>query len=76
MDVRIYQKGHREPLEVENLNKIQYFSLTKEGQQILTDSFLSFSLNNVVSEVKFIGENETAIIRAEEIESIKFDEGF
>lgn len=76
MNAHIYQKGHREPLEVENLKKIQYFSLENDGQQTLDNDFSSFSLNEVVSEVKFIGKEETVIIRAEEIESIKFDEGF
>lgn len=76
MDAHIYQKGHREPLTVENLDKIQYFSFTEEGQQTLHDNFSSFSLNNVVSEVKFIGKTETVIIRADEIESIKLDESF
>ncbi|KRM82623.1 hypothetical protein FC35_GL001236 [Limosilactobacillus coleohominis DSM 14060] len=77
MDAHIYQKGHREPLEVEDLNEIQYFSVEKDGQQTLSHNFSSFSLNAVVSEVKFIGnKEETVIVRAEDIESIKFDESF
>lgn len=77
MDAHIYQKGHREPLEVEDLNKIQYFSVEKDGQQTLSDNFSSFSLNGVVSEVKFIGnKKKTVIVRADDIESIKFDESF
>lgn len=76
MEVQIFQKGRRNPLTVEDLKKIQYFSVVEDGQQTLDDNFSSFSLNNVVSEVKFIGMSETVIIRAEEIESIVFDEGF
>ncbi|WP_288728453.1 hypothetical protein [uncultured Limosilactobacillus sp.] len=76
MEVQIFQKGRRNPLTVEDLKKIQYFSVVEDGQQTLDDNFSSFSLNNVVSEVKFIGMPETVIIRAEEIESIVFDEGF
>ncbi|MFJ6924338.1 MAG: hypothetical protein ACIRZW_03735 [Limosilactobacillus mucosae] len=76
MEVQIFQKGRRNPLTVEDLKKIQYFSIAKDDQQTLDDNFSSFSLNNVVSEVKFIGISETVIIRAEEIESIVLDEGF
>lgn len=76
MEVQIFQKGRRNPLTVEDLKKIQYFSVAKDDQQTLDDNFSSFSLNNVVSEVKFIGMSETVIIRAEEIESIVLDEGF
>lgn len=76
MEVQIFQKGRRNPLTVEDLKKIQYFSIAKDYQQTLDDNFSSFSLNNVVSEVKFIGMSETVIIRAEEIESIVLDEGF
>ncbi|RXA55781.1 hypothetical protein [Limosilactobacillus mucosae] len=76
MEVQIFQKGRRNPLTVEDLKKIQYFSIAKDDQQTLDDNFSSFSLNNVVSEVKFIGMSETVIIRAEEIESIVLDEGF
>lgn len=76
MEVQIFQKGRRNPLTVEDLKKIQYFSIAKDDQQTLDDNFSSFSLNNVVSEVKFIGMSETVIIRAEEIESIVIDEGF
>lgn len=76
MEVQIFQKGRRSPLTVEDLKKIQYFSIAKDDQQTLDDNFSSFSLNNVVSEVKFIGMSETVIIRAEEIESIVLDEGF
>lgn len=76
MEVQIFQKGRRNSLTVEDLKKIQYFSVVEDGQQTLDDNFSSFSLNNVVSEVKFIGMSETVIIRAEEIESIVFDEGF
>ena len=76
MEVQIFQKGRRSPLTVEDLKKIQYLSIAKDDQQTLDDNFSSFSLNNVVSEVKFIGMSETVIIRAEEIESIVLDEGF
>lgn len=76
MDTHIYQEGHKEPLDVEKLKQIEYFSVTKDGLQILNDDFSNFSLNNVVSEVKFVGKTETVIIRAEKIESIKFDESF
>lgn len=76
MEIQIFQKGRRNPLTVEDLKKIQYFSIAKDDQQTLDDNFSSFSLNNVVSEVKFIGMSETVIIRAEEIESIVLDEGF
>ena len=76
MEVQIFQKGRRNPLTVEDLKKIQYFSIAKDDQQTLDDNLSSFSLNNVVSEVKFIGMSETVIIRAEEIESIVLDEGF
>lgn len=77
MDAHIYQKGHREPLEVENLQQIQYFSVASDEQQTLDKDFSSFSMNGVVSEVKFIGQNdETVIIRADEVESIKLDESF
>lgn len=76
MEVQIFQKGRRNSLTVEDLKKIQYFSIAKDDQQTLDDNFSSFSLNNVVSEVKFIGMSETVIIRAEEIESIVLDEGF
>lgn len=76
MEVQIFQKGRHNPLTVEDLKKIQYFSIAKDDQQTLDDNFSSFSLNNVVSEVKFIGMSETVIIRAEEIESIVLDEGF
>ena len=70
MEAQIFQKGRRNPLTVEDLKKIQYFSVTEDGQQTLDGNFSSFSLNNVVSEVKFIGTSETVIIRAEEIESV------
>lgn len=76
MEIQVFQKGRRNPLTVEDLKKIQYFSVTEDGQQTLDDNFSSFSLNNVVSEVKFIGTSETVIIRAEEIESVVLDEGF
>lgn len=76
MEAQIFQKGRRNPLTVEDLKKIQYFSVTENGQQTLDGNFSSFSLNNVVSEVKFIGTSETVIIRAEEIESVVLDEGF
>lgn len=76
MEAQIFQKGRRNPLTVEDLKKIQYFSVTEDGQQTLDSNFSSFSLNNVVSEVKFIGTSETVIIRAEEIESVVLDEGF
>lgn len=76
MEAQVFQKGRRNPLTVEDLKKIQYFSVTEDGQQTLDDNFSSFSLNNVVSEVKFIGTSETVIIRAEEIESVVLDEGF
>jgi hypothetical protein len=76
VEIQIFQKGRRNPLTVEDLKKIQYFSIAKDDQQTLDDNFSSFSLNNVVSEVKFIGMSETVIIRAEEIESIVLDEGF
>lgn len=76
MEAQIFQKGRRNPLTVEDLKKIQYFSITEDGQQTLDGNFSSFSLNNVVSEVKFIGTSETVIIRAEEIESVVLDEGF
>lgn len=76
METQVFQKGRRNPLTVEDLKKIQYFSVTEDGQQTLDDNFSSFSLNNVVSEVKFIGTSETVIIRAEEIESVVLDEGF
>ncbi|HAM87080.1 hypothetical protein [Limosilactobacillus mucosae] len=76
MEAQIFQKGRRNPLTVEDLKKIQYFSVTEDGQQTLDGNFSSFSLNNVVSEVKFIGTSETVIIRAEEIESVVLDEGF
>lgn len=76
MDAQIYQEGHKEPLDVEKLKQIEYFSVTKDGLQILNDDFSKFSLNNVVSEVKFVGKTETVVIRAEKIESIKFDESF
>lgn len=76
METQIFQKGRRNPLTVEDLKKIQYFSVTEDGQQTLDGNFSSFSLNNVVSEVKFIGTSETVIIRAEEIESVVLDEGF
>lgn len=73
MDVYIYQKGHQEPLKVKNIDKIQYFSVIEDDQLTLDHDFPSFSLNGVVSEVKFIGQAETVIIRAEEIESVKFE---
>lgn len=76
MEAQIFQKGRHNPLTVEDLKKIQYFSVTEDGQQTLDGNFSSFSLNNVVSEVKFIGTSETVIIRAEEIESVVLDEGF
>lgn len=76
MEAQIFQKGRRNPLTVEDLKKIQYFSVTEDGQQTLDGNFSSFSLNNVASEVKFIGTSETVIIRAEEIESVVLDEGF
>lgn len=76
METQVFQKGRRNPLTVEDLKKIQYFSVTEDGQQTLDGNFSSFSLNNVVSEVKFIGTSETVIIRAEEIESVVLDEGF
>ena len=76
MDAQIYQEGHKEPLDVEKLKQIEYFSVTKDGLQILNNDFSKFSLNNVVSEVKFVGKTETVIIRAEKIEPIKFDESF
>lgn len=76
MDAHIYQKDHKKPLEVEDLKQIQYFSVVGDGLQTLTDNFSDFSLNNVVSEVKFVGKSETVLIRADKIESIKFDESF
>ena len=71
-DVKIYQKNRHDPLQVAQIEKIEYYTIAEDEKQSINNNFSSFSLNNVVVEVKFIGKNEAITIRPEVIESLHF----
>lgn len=72
MDVDIFQKNRHNPLRVAKLKKIEFFSIAKDKKQVITDNFSDFSLNGAVSEINFIGENDTVTIRPEVVETLHF----
>lgn len=46
-DVKIYQKNRHDPLQVAQIEKIEYYTIAEDEKQSINNNFSSFSLNNV-----------------------------
>lgn len=73
MNIKVYQQGKKDPFEIQSLKEIKYYSVVKDGQQILNKDFQNFSLNNIVSDVIFIGSENSLTIKSDLIASLYFE---